>query len=229
MPSSDSAADLTQLARLEIQSAEDVVYEALRREIVAGLPPETGLRLRDLADRFGLSTMPIRTALDRLEADGLVVQRPRRGAVVAPMSRDALNDIYAVRVGLEGVAARLGCERMTSQDLLRMEERLRTLEAAGQPASGSLDAYLESEWSVSMVCYDATGHASLINLIVSFHRQAERYLRAALGDADLLADAARHRALLEACRARDAAGAQAIATEMLEWTVESLADKFSFD
>lgn len=228
MPSPDSsAAALPHLGRLEIQSAEDVVYDALRREIIGGLAPEMELRLRDLAERFGVSTMPIRTALDRLEADRLVVQRPRRGAVVAPMTLEALHDIYAVRIGLEGQAARLGCERMTDKDLADMEQRLRSLEDAGQPISGSLDAYVEAEWSVSMACYRASGHASLLDLIDSFRRQAQRYLRAALGDADLQADAARHRALLKACRAKDASGAQAIATDMLEWTVETLADKFS--
>src|SRR2546426_1115964 len=97
---------------LEIKSAEDHVFEALRARILRGLAPGSPLRLAEIADQYGVSMMPVRSALRRLEAEGLIRQLPRRGAVVAPLELSDLEEIQAVRAGLEGYAARLGAERI---------------------------------------------------------------------------------------------------------------------
>lgn len=208
---------------LQLKSAEDAVFEALRHEILAGLEPDTPLRLNDMAERFDVSTMPVRAALDRLAAEGLVVQRPRRGSVVAPIDLSSLLDIYAIRTGLQSVAARTGVERLTDADIARMQGHLADLVAASRRGNVDLDAYLASEWALHAILYEATGRQALVALIDSYRRQAERYLRLALDRSDFVADLARQQALVAACEQRDAEATEALTRELLQWTVDRLA------
>lgn len=213
--------------RLELQSAEDAVYEALRGEIVRGLAPGTVLRLNDVAERFAVSTMPVRAALDRLAAEGLVVQRPRRGSVVAPIDLESLLDIYVVRIGLQTVAARYGAERLTDDDVARMQGHFGELVAAGERDDVQMDEYLAAEWELHRVLYEATGRRQLLLLINSYRRQAERYLRVALTGADLVADVKGQKAFVAACERRDPEAAEAATRELLQWTVDRLAVTFT--
>ena len=78
------------------------VYLHLREEILANrLPPGTDLLEVGLAESLGVSRGPIREALGRLATEGLVTVRPRRGAVVTPLSKDEFRDAYQVREALE--------------------------------------------------------------------------------------------------------------------------------
>ena len=212
---------LEDLTPVHIRSADDVVYETLRHEIVHGLEPETALRLRDLAARFSVSTMPVRVALQRLQAEGLVVQEPRRGAIVAPLRLSDLADIQTVRAGLEGIAAREGASHLNSADLTRMRDLFEQIQ---RPGAAALDQYLVLIRELHDVVYRATGHDKLLRLIDSYRRSAERYLRLALHDqADLINDRKRQRAFMEACEAADGAAAEAAVRSLLSWTVTKLA------
>lgn len=213
---------LEDLKPVAIRSADDVVYETLRDEIVHGLAPETVLRLRDLADRFSVSTMPVRAALGRLQAEGLVVHAPRRGAVVAPLSLDDLRDIQAVRCGLEGIAARDGVGNLQPVDLDRMRRVFRELQSL--LPSGRQDRYLRLIRELHDVVYGAAGHPKLSQLIDTYRRSAERYLRLALREqSDVLADVERQERFLLACEAGDGVEAQESVHVLLAWTVERVA------
>src|SRR2546425_12668775 len=94
---------------LQISSVEDGVYQALREEIGRlQLAPGERLRLEELADRFQVSLTPVRHALRRLESEGLVVSERRRGSRVAPLSVEEIEEIQAIRLGLESFLARYG-------------------------------------------------------------------------------------------------------------------------
>ena len=79
------------------------------------LAPGDRLFLEGLAARYGVSMTPIRQALRRLEAEGLVVSVPRRGARVAPLTVAELEEIQLVRLGLEPFLARHGAEACTDR------------------------------------------------------------------------------------------------------------------
>ena len=72
--------------------------------------------------------MPIREALSRLEAEGLIVIQPYRGAVVAGLSADELREIYEIRIVLESLTVRLGVETMSEEDLNELRQVLRAMD-----------------------------------------------------------------------------------------------------
>ncbi len=87
-------------------------YEGLRKEILTGVHP-AGARLREeqLAETLGLSRTPVREALRRLEADGLVQVTPHRGAQVTNWSNEDFDEIFELRTLLEGHAAHMAATR----------------------------------------------------------------------------------------------------------------------
>lgn len=89
-------------------------YDTIRSGITSGSYP-SGLHLRaaDLADRIGISRTPVREALRRLHAEGLVEFVPNRGAFVSGLSETDVAEVFDLRVVLEGHAAELAAKRLT--------------------------------------------------------------------------------------------------------------------
>ena len=100
----------------------DRAYEAIRERIVTTeLAPGRLLTEAELATQLGLGRMPVREALQRLVQDDLVVILPRKGSFVAPIRVEDLPKIFELRLALEGLASRLAAERMTAEELARLE------------------------------------------------------------------------------------------------------------
>jgi DNA-binding GntR family transcriptional regulator len=104
------------------------VYEHLRDEIMEDrLPPGTELSEVALSKELSVSRGPIREAMGRLAAEGLVTVRPRRGAEVRSITPEELIDAYQVREALEVLAVRLAVSRITELDLARLDELVATM------------------------------------------------------------------------------------------------------
>src|SRR5262245_17259925 len=139
---SEHLADIEPLGRA---SVEQRAAQALRELIVTGrLPEGTPLVQRDLADRLGISQTPIRLALIELERTGLVEVSGTGRALVRRLTREDLEELYAVRLGLEGLAARLGAEAVGESELGRMREVLARLDRLA--LEQDVDPYLEGRW-----------------------------------------------------------------------------------
>src|SRR3954464_7514575 len=96
------------------QLAVELIREAiLDGELAAG----ERLKEDELARRLDVSRTPVREALRRLEAEGLVVVEPQRGATVRSYAPEELDDMYRLRAVLEGYAARRAAERISEADL----------------------------------------------------------------------------------------------------------------
>jgi len=212
----------TATAPLQISSVEDGVYRALRREIGAlERVPGERLPLEELADRFQVSLTPVRHALRRLESEGLVVSLPRRGSRVAPLSLEELEEIQALRLGLETSLARAGAERCTDAALAAMAAARKEMERAFR--AGDLDAYLSSFWSLRDACYVCAGKPRLLAALADQRIRVERYILFLCRDAKAFADLRRGPdTLLEACRARDGAAAERATRDALVWVLHTL-------
>lgn len=118
-----SADDLVPLAQR--------VHARLQAAIAAGdLAPHTRLSERGLAEALGVSPAPVRDALRRLEAEGLVHTHPRRGSFVADLGPDQLRQLGRIRAALEGLAAAFAAERATPTGAAALRAQLAPMRAA---------------------------------------------------------------------------------------------------
>lgn len=112
-------------------SLRTVAYARLKRMILtAKLPPGSYLIERDLAAGLGISRTPVREAIARLAAEGLIVRRPRRGYLVAAMGAEQVSGLYAVREALETLGVRLAIRGMGASAHRQLEAAVEAVSAA---------------------------------------------------------------------------------------------------
>ncbi|KAB0643133.1 GntR family transcriptional regulator [Burkholderia latens] len=198
-------------ARLD--STADAVAASLRDMIVNG-ELQAGERLveRDLAERFGISRIPMREAIQRLEREGLLEIFRNRGAVVRMLSASDVNEIYDMRALLEGDAIYRSVKRLDDETLARAELVHRLLGESSVPRrQGELNREFHA------LLYSCCGNERQLKAIAELRGQVERYERL---QATLLADTpsfqVEHEEILQACRERNARGARAMTIAHLE-------------
>jgi DNA-binding GntR family transcriptional regulator len=124
---------------LDVRNIADQIVEILRDRILAGtVQLGTAIRQEALASEFGVSKIPLREALARLEQNGLLISQPNRGYFVRPMTVAEVEDIYALRLKLEPDAVAAAAKRATPQDRDVAVEALQAFkrEAASRNVSG---------------------------------------------------------------------------------------------
>ena len=204
------------------RTKQEIVVDRLRDAILEErLAPGQWLRLRDLAELLGTSTMPIREALQLLASDGLVLLTPHRGAQVAPLSVEELEELYMARLGLEGLAARLAAAHLDASALGRMRALLQQMEAAIE--AGQTERFLALDDEFHAIHRRGCGRPSLARRVERLVRLCHRYTRRARR---LLADTAAtreyHRALLAAFEARDGARAEQVVRRDLDFAAGTM-------
>ena len=182
-------------------SATDHVLDEIRTAILAGrLPAGETLRQEDLAERLGVSRMPVREAIRRLHAEGLVEVLPSRRVRVAPLDRAEIEDIYDMRAALEPLAVRLAVPRLTKAQL---RDAAHALEAADD--EDDADTFGVRNAAFHLALMTPCERPRLLNGIASLLDLSDRYQRAALRDEEHNARVREeHAALLAAARAGDA-------------------------
>jgi len=183
--------------------ASDRAYATLRTEILEWqLAPGTVLAEVEQAARLGVSRTPLREALARLSADGLVESLPGRGVVVAEASADSAAELFEVRIALETQAAALAAQRRDPA----VFERLRG-EFAGAAeliARADRTAYYDLVARFDRAMDDAVGNTYLVSALAGLRTHLARLRRVARDNPQRLAAAAReHLLIVEAILAGD--------------------------
>jgi DNA-binding GntR family transcriptional regulator len=183
-------------------------YDALREAIVRGdIAPDARLVESDLSSTFAMSRGAVRTALIRLEQDGLVVREPHRGARVRRVGDAEAVEILQARAVLEGLAARQAAERVDESGASRLQqclERHRELLESGD-LLGASDANAD----LHAIVLELSGHATAVRLIESLNAQTVRYqYRTILIPGRPAASVAEHAAIVDAVCAGDAGAAE---------------------
>src|SRR5436190_19543071 len=121
---------------LDTTKADDIAL-VIEEAIVAGeLEPGTVLRQEQLSEQFNVSRTPIREALRRLAALGLVSFVPNRGVRVRTISREELHEAFMVRAELEGLATEVAATKMTPEQLAELDEAERRFSTISQELRG---------------------------------------------------------------------------------------------
>ena len=194
------------------------VAAQLREAIVSGeLASGAKLRQVELAQRFGVSTTPVREALAQLERDGLVRSHPQRGFIVFIPTVADLREHYEIRIALEELAAAKAAEVFAphhAPPLVALLDEMR-----GAPPAAR---YLELNQRFHHDLYACAGRAQLLAMIASLRDASRAYLHIYRAAADFpvaLLDA-EHRAILAACADRDPVAAAAATRAHLQRTVD---------
>ena len=180
--------------------ASDRAYDTLRREILQWrLAPGTVLGEVEQAGRLGISRTPLREALSRLAADGLVETQTGRGLVVAAVSPDAVRGLFELREALETAAAALAAERRDPATFAELADAFDG--AAALVEQGDLDAYYALVARFDDAIDASLDNAYLVGALRGVRTHLQRIRRLAQDDpARLMRAASEHRTIAEAIR-----------------------------
>ncbi len=197
--------------------------QTVRELIVSGrLSEGTALVQRDLGRLLGVSQTPVRIAITELAREGLVEVGEHGRAQVSRLTREDLEEIYAARLGLEGLAARVGAPRLDDRRVARMRALLPELRRLARRRD--VDAYLRARWDFHAVCYEASGRARLVAEVERLFWRAERYNRLVLSTAARFErSVGYYTAFLAACERRDGEAAEGVIHLSMRQTVADLA------
>jgi DNA-binding GntR family transcriptional regulator len=187
---------------LVVRTLSDQTYEVMRDRILQGaIAPGQPVRQDQIAAQLGISKIPLREALGRLEQDGLLTSYPNRGYVVRPLSAEEATEVFQLRLRLEPAAAAEACRRAAPADHELAEAELAALEAE-QQQSGSGHVSRNSAFHLSLL---KPGGPVAYQLIERLHLLSERYVRVHLEPQGREERARReHRAILAAWIGGDA-------------------------
>lgn len=200
----------TTLPEIHAKSLRDEIADVLERAILTGVY-EPGRRLveRELIERFGVSSIPVREALQELENRGLVTRRHNYGCSVVQLSAEDVAAIIELRRALEPKVIEWAAARITPQRARELEAQLGKLAAAAE--AGDLSGFFHADLLLHKMIWETSGN-----------RYAARALETALGslfasglggpearDIDLRREVRKHQRMLKALRSRDGARAAA--------------------
>ena len=158
----------------EFLPLRDEVFNTLREKILKGVY-KPGERLMEIhvADQLGVSRTPIREAIRMLELEGLVKMVPRKGAQVAKISKEDLQDVLEVRKALDTLSVKLACERITEDEIKLLNNAEREFEKA--LASKDVREIAEADVAFHDVIHSATKNGRLKSMISNLAERIYRY------------------------------------------------------
>ncbi len=136
-------------------------YEVVKDQIIRGqLPPSSRLLVVEQAQRLGVSRTPVKDALNRLSAEGLVVRIPRKGYLVSPLDRQDVAEWMDARLMMELGAAERALERVTPPDIDRMRQLLTEMERFVDDRGAYLDyaEYLRRDCDLHLLLVSIAGN-----------------------------------------------------------------------
>lgn len=205
-------------------SMVDNVTELLRHDLLAGeIMPGERIKISDLEKRFGVSHIPIREAVRRLESEGLIVAMPQRAAVAAGVDLDDLAGLYDLRRIIECDVIRRAVDTMTTEQVDAVRVALERLEAIANDHDSPAFWELHRDFHWMLLQPGAT--AWIERVLDQIWLASQRYVR--LFVSETLDDAMRdHRGLLELCERGDGVGAAELLRRHLDRTEFSVKQAF---
>ena len=179
------------------RTKEEYIYGLLRSAILhCQIAPGERLVMDQLTRVFGVSAIPIRSALQRLQVEGLVNIVPHAGAVVSSISIDMVAEIFAILEALEGVAFRFAAQRAQESDLAALEQCLKATEQAC--LEGDVERWSDLNSKFHLMVAEVAGMDLLLELTrrtLDYWERIRRHYLREMGS-DVLTAQAEHREML---------------------------------
>lgn len=196
------------------RTTSDYVAEALRTAILNGsFADGEELNQVELAEFFNVSRVPIREALRRLQAEGLISAEAHRRAVVQGLTPERIEEIFAARALLESYLLEKAAVNLTAADMERLHAACKRMDKVKNH-----DGWLAANRDFHLALWEASTDVTVQHLVEQLTGQVERYLRRS-GGFDRAGDANReHRAILDALEAGEVDEAVALLREHIAST-----------
>lgn len=201
--------------------AADYVADGLREAILSGsLQDGAVLNQTAIAERFGVSRVPVREAMRQLQAEGLIETEAHHVAVVRGLSLDRIGELYDYRGLIEGYLTLRAVPKISDQDIARLrqiEREMRTIDDHNQ--------WLDGNATLHDLLLSAAGDETGLELVRQLRSRAERYVRMWSGGSGIhrVVDTGReHRELIDLVASRDAEAAREAVERHIRHTREQV-------
>lgn len=198
----------------------DRIYQALRWSLIVGeLEPDDPVSTRTLAAEHGVSVMPVREALKRLEAEKALTGAAKRAYRVADMTPARAADLFQIRSVLEGAAAEIAATRLTGDQIARLRDLTLRMDAA--MAGEDAHAYLASNFTFHFIIYSGAGNPDLAAIVEALYARTGPWLSRAIRRFARIEDWENHHMrIVDAIAARDSAEARRLMQADIGWNEE---------
>lgn len=200
---------------IEFSTMSKGVYDSLRDQIRKGiLKPGQKLTIRQIAESFGVSTMPVREALSKLQAEGFVIF-DRRSTLVRNLSLQEVKEIFSIRQRLETLAIEWALPNLKQEDLIELKEILKQMDRQNI----SHDDWERLNHEFHLKFYKLSKSETLIQLIKNVWDSVTPYMHIFLSSVDSLHHAQNeHHEMIKMIEDNNLDGLIALTTNHLEYT-----------
>ncbi len=201
----------------------ETVYRQLKRAIVNGVfRPGEILRQEDLAQRLGVSRAPLREALPRLEAEGIVLLSPRRGYSVVSLDPQEIREIFELRALIEEKTVHVATRLRSEADVARLTELVSAMDAVPD-SEGGLVSWFEMHARFHDALVEPSGRRHFVRAVTGLRAVVEPYIRVEVGLTGDVAQAQQeHRIIAAAFAAGDADRVARLTHQHIEHTAQRL-------
>jgi len=198
----------------------DRIYQALRWSLIVGeLEPGDTVSTRTLAAEHGVSVMPVREALKRLEAEKALTGAAKRAYRVADMTPARAVDLFQIRSVLEGAAAEIAATRLPEAQIERLRDLTRQMDAA--MAREDARSYLASNFTFHFIIYSGAGNPDLAAIVEGLYARTGPWLSRAIRQFSRIEDWENHHMrIVDAIATRDATEARRLMEADIQWNTE---------
>jgi DNA-binding GntR family transcriptional regulator len=203
------------LSKIEHQTLNDRAYGEIRKGLIASrFRPGQVLVIRSLAETYGISTTPVREALQRLVAERLLIMLPNRSIAVPGLSAEKFGELVRIRCALEGLAGELAVAGIKPAHIEKLKALLGNLDEAAR--SGDSRGYVNLNQKFHFTIYERANSPHLLQMVQDLWSQVGPFFNGLFDDESFIAHAnEQHILIVKALAAGNAAEVrQAIITDI---------------
>lgn len=198
------------------------VFRQIENDIISGkYKLGDSLTEKELSDQMGVSRTPVREAFRQLELEGLVQSIPNKGVIVTGIAQQDIEDIYSIKIAIEGLAARLAAERISAQDLADLEEIVDLMEF--YVGKNDIQRLLQLDSRFHEIIFMASKNRPLMLMLTNFHNYVQRARNESLATPGRAKNTlAEHKLILEAIKNGDPNKAEELTKLHVQNTMNNL-------